>query len=76
MLGCRAAQRRLSDYLDGELAEDERRFVDLHLRRCPRCQAILRTLKSVIDSLAGPPDADRGSGDIVGAVERRLRPEG
>jgi anti-sigma factor RsiW len=75
MIGCRAAQRRLSEYLDGDLADDENRFVRMHLRRCPRCMKILRTLEAVIESLGHLPDADHTSGSIADAVERRLEPE-
>jgi predicted anti-sigma-YlaC factor YlaD len=75
MIGCRAAQRRLSDYLDEELREDEHRFVDLHLRRCARCRKVLRTLQAVVESLGRLPDDDRAPGSIADAVQRRLTPE-
>jgi hypothetical protein len=73
MVGCRAARRRLSDYLEDELAEDERRFVRLHLARCSPCRSVLRTLQAVVDSLGQLP-ADPLAGSIADAVERRLTP--
>jgi anti-sigma factor RsiW len=75
MIGCPAAQRRLSGYIEDELAEDERRFVNLHLRRCARCRKMLRTLRAVIESLGQLADADQASVEIAAAFER-LRPEG
>ena len=43
---------KLSDYLDGELAADERRAVDVHLRSCAACAAVLEDLKRVGSSIA------------------------
>jgi anti-sigma factor RsiW len=53
---------RLSDYLDGELPEDERKAVDEHLRGCASCAAVLNDLKRVVARAASidarPPQAD------------------
>jgi tetratricopeptide (TPR) repeat protein len=53
---------QLSDYLDGELPEDERSAVDEHLRRCASCAAVLNDLKRVVARAASaearPPQAD------------------
>ena len=53
---------RLSDYLDGELSEDERDAVDGHLRGCASCTAVLNDLKRVVTRAASvdarPPQAD------------------
>jgi anti-sigma factor RsiW len=53
---------RLSDYLDGELPEDERKAVDGHLRGCASCAAVLNDLKRVVARAASvdarPPQAD------------------
>lgn len=76
MIGCRPAQRRLSGYLEDELAEDERRYVHLHLRRCARCRKMLRTLRAVIESLGQLADADQASVGIADAFFERLGPEG
>jgi len=76
MIGCRAAQRRLSGYLEDDLTEDERRFVDIHLRRCARCRKMLHTLRAVIESLGGLADTDQAAAGIADSFERRLRPEG
>jgi anti-sigma factor RsiW len=39
---------KLSEYLDGELPDDERRAVDTHLRTCAECSAVLADLKRVV----------------------------
>src|SRR5438034_8744407 len=53
---------RLSEYLDGDLKDDERYAVESHLAGCPQCSATLEELKQVIDRAraAGPrpPHAD------------------
>ena len=53
---------RLSDYLDGELPEDERKAVDEHLRGCASCAAVLNDLKRIVARAASvdvrPPQAD------------------
>jgi hypothetical protein len=55
---------RLSDYLDGDLPDEERRAVDAHLRSCAECHAVLNDLKRVVaqaQALAAaprPPAAD------------------
>jgi anti-sigma factor RsiW len=38
---------RLSDYLDNELATEERAALDAHLRECPTCHATLDELRAV-----------------------------
>lgn len=39
---------RLSDYLDGELAADERARLERHLARCPECAGALTELSAVV----------------------------
>ena len=59
---------RLSEYLDGELTDEERRAVDAHLKACAACAAVLADLERVVaraQSVAGaarPPAADLWSG--------------
>jgi anti-sigma factor RsiW len=59
---------RLSEYLDGELAADEQRAVDAHLRGCAECAAVLADLKRVVaraqqaGAAPRPPSADLWAG--------------
>ena len=59
---------RLSDYLDGELAADEERALESHLRECAPCAAVLNDLKRVVaraqaaGATARPPHADLWAG--------------
>ena len=63
---------QLSEYLDGELSNDERDAVDTHLRECAACTAVLNDLKRVVamaqSSDARPPQADLWAG-IAGRIE-------
>jgi len=55
-MNCRRIENLLSAYLDGELDEDEKRSVDVHLSRCGACQreiAALSQTKQVLAALAG-----------------------
>jgi anti-sigma factor RsiW len=57
---------RLSDYLDGELSDAERRALERHLGACPACTAALAGLVHVIERARAlpdrPPAADLWSG--------------
>jgi anti-sigma factor (TIGR02949 family) len=60
---CEAAFRRLDDYLDRQLSEDEMRLVQEHLHICEACTREFTFEASVIDgvrrklqSIAAPPD--------------------
>ena len=59
---------RLSEYLDGELAADEERALEAHLRECAPCAAVLNDLKRVVaraqaaGATARPPQADLWAG--------------
>ena len=47
------AQGAFSAYLDGELPEPERRFVDEHLAVCIQCRTELTRLKAAVQQLGG-----------------------
>jgi anti-sigma factor RsiW len=57
---------RLSDYLDGELSDGERRALERHLGACPACTAALAGLVQVVERARAlpdrPPAADLWSG--------------
>ncbi len=58
---------RLSAYLDGELDPSQRARVERHTGRCPRCQALLASLRRIRDGLAALPlrPAAPGRADAV-----------
>jgi anti-sigma factor RsiW len=67
---------KLSDYLDGELPDDERRAVDAHLRGCPHCAAVLDDLKRVVSRaqhVAGAPRPPHA--DLWGGIAARIDAE-
>jgi predicted anti-sigma-YlaC factor YlaD len=70
----RWTQRRLSEYLDGELEPGERERVERHVGRCPECRRVLATLKRTLAALMGL--RDEPPGDITDGVIGRLRAEG
>ncbi len=41
----------LSDYIDAELADDERARVEEHVGMCPQCRRVLATLLRTLDGL-------------------------
>jgi tetratricopeptide (TPR) repeat protein len=66
---------QLSDYLDGELPEDERSAVDEHLRRCASCAAVLNDLKRVV-ARAASADARPPQTDLWRGIAARLNESG
>jgi predicted anti-sigma-YlaC factor YlaD len=57
MDACDDVKDRLSAYLDGELTQQESQRVDVHVRECPRCRAVLddfRQLRGDIKDLGYP----------------------
>ncbi len=45
---CRDLAEFLIDYLDGDLPAEQRLVFETHLRRCPPCEAYLRTYEATI----------------------------
>ena len=63
----------LSAYLDDELAAGERARVDGHVRLCPECRRVLRTLRRTIQELMQL--RPKPSESIADGVIDRLRTE-
>lgn len=67
MISCTEAVRRLWDYLENEVAADDRVAIEGHLAFCRRCcgeVAFAEELRGVL--------AEAGQVDLPPAVERRL----
>jgi anti-sigma factor RsiW len=62
----------LSDYLDGELGDDERRRIEAHTSICPQCTRVLATLRRTLERLR-LLGADRRPGLADGVIERLHR---
>lgn len=67
----RFAQRRLSDYVDGELPPDERERVGEHVSMCPKCREILASLRRMLKELGGLGGTSRPG--LADGIVARLR---
>jgi anti-sigma factor RsiW len=70
----RWAPKRMSDYLDGELATSGRRRMERHLAGCEECRRLLEGLRRTIEGLHRL-SAHGGAGDaaaIAASVRARL----
>jgi len=47
-LDCKHIWRELSNYLDGEIAEEVRREVEAHVAQCKHCAALLDSTHNVL----------------------------
>ena len=56
-MSCSRVKKRLSAYMDGELREEWRVQVELHLAACPRCREELERLRDVDRLLFDAPKA-------------------
>lgn len=72
-LRCWDARRRVSEYLDGELATEDRRLLERHLETCPTCPPLYACLVGVRGELGGLRDPDSViPPDLAGRVRRAL----
>ena len=63
-LWCREVLATLADFVDGELADDVRRKVEVHLAGCDVCERFggryAATVRRIRAALAEPPAVDHG----------------
>ena len=52
---CRKVHRKLSEYIDGYLAAEEKHRVEHHLESCPNCRAELESLRGTVELLRAVP---------------------
>lgn len=57
MVDHRFTKAHASEYLDGELSQDERDRVDRHISICPKCRTLLASLRRMIETLPGSRDS-------------------
>lgn len=69
---CKYFCDQLSDYLDGEVPEDECRFLEDHLAVCPPCRIIFKSLRTTVD-LCGRAISDEIPMDVRIALKEFLR---
>ncbi len=66
---------KLSDYLDGELNDDECAAIEAHVARCAQCRSELEAMRDLVESARRlgdhPPPADLWSGISDRIGERR-----
>ncbi len=55
--------KKLSDYLDRDLSENECRLIEEHLEKCPPCAIIYRGLEKTV-SLCGVAISDEAPEDV------------
>lgn len=72
---CDNVRDQLSAYLDGELAENERREVHAHLDGCAACREELAELRSMIDTLRALPRVPAPP-ELAGRVRAAIEREG
>ncbi|HEY2770832.1 MAG TPA: zf-HC2 domain-containing protein [Solirubrobacteraceae bacterium] len=70
----RWAPRRMSEYLDGELAGAARRRLDGHLTECEECARLLAGLRRMVETLHAAPAAVHGAdaAKLAAAVRGQL----
>ena len=62
---------RLSEYLDDELPPDERAALEVHLRQCAACGAVLADLRRVVTRARGLEDREP-NGDLWPGIAARI----
>ena len=50
-MACRELVEVVTDYLDGTLAEGDRRRLEQHLSECPYCAAYIEQMRQTVDAL-------------------------
>ncbi len=57
-MDCRSFQDRLEDFVDGLLAESDRRAADEHLLGCPTCREVAEILQTASEAMPREPSPD------------------
>lgn len=72
---CRQAVALMADYLEGALAEGDRRRLERHLAGCPHCSEYLAQVRATIDAVGRiePDDLPDEAVDELVTLYRRWR---
>ncbi|MGI8631574.1 MAG: anti-sigma factor family protein [Solirubrobacterales bacterium] len=73
----RFALARLSQFVDGDLADHQQERIDAHVDDCPECTAIVRQLRRMLRALgalgqsrgAATPAGERVARHVMGQIE-------
>ena len=63
---------RLSDYIDDEVSDEERRQIDAHLLTCAECRTVVEELRNVVAHAASLEDTP-AAGDLWPGIAARVR---
>jgi anti-sigma factor RsiW len=69
---CEEARALMSEYVDGELDEDDRVRVERHVRFCDRCHTVLGNLRQTLGHLRGLHDVEPTDADDIDEVATRV----
>jgi predicted anti-sigma-YlaC factor YlaD len=58
-LTCQQVVELVTDYLEGQIAEVERRLMDDHLEGCPGCSEYIRQMRLTVQALSGLTDGEQ-----------------
>lgn len=75
-IACSEVLARLSDYVDGRLAPNERASIDAHLRGCSNCERFGGTFGAAIGALREQLGEDGAVDDALSRLRARLRESG
>lgn len=68
---------RLSEYLDGELGERDRKALEAHVAACTECATVLEDLRAVVAEAQALPDPEVSealNAELWAGIEPRLKP--
>ncbi len=70
--GCKDFCDHLSEYLDGEIGENECRLIEAHLAECPPCALIYQSLCTTV-AVCGKAVSDEVPRDVKQRLKKFLR---
>lgn len=71
---CEPTEARLSDYLDGRLAAEERVAFEEHVRACPQCAPLFAEVSRLVGELHAMPQVQEAPRLVYAILEKTLGP--